>query len=76
MQKSLNSFEKLFAEHEKKLADYIADPYAYHNKGILANAPSDEIRQKIIQGRIEELKSQIAGHKSRIQQILKELSCR
>lgn len=37
--------------------DYTEDPYG--NQGILENAPSQELRDKIIQGRIDALQKQI-----------------
>jgi hypothetical protein len=49
---------KQLEEHERKLRDYTADPYAHDNKGFLANNPPSR-HQKIIDGRIRELKKQI-----------------
>ena len=43
----------------EKLEDYKANPYKYDNKGILKNAPNDEVRQNIIDGRIKALEKQI-----------------
>lgn len=49
----------LIEEHQKKLDDYIKDPYAHDNKEILQNAPNQEIRDKIIQGNVDALQKQI-----------------
>ena len=57
--KSKKSYEKLVSEHRNKLNDYKSNPYKYDNKGVLRNAPSNAIRQKIINGRIKQLESQI-----------------
>ena len=45
-------------DHERKLREFSANPYAYDNKGFLANSPS-ELHQKIIQTRIWKLTAQI-----------------
>lgn len=57
--KSIDSFNELIDEHEQKLADYLADPDAYDNKGFLKNAPSPEVRQRIIAGRERHLRKEI-----------------
>lgn len=71
---SRGSFENLIAEHKQKLADYIANPMAHDNKGILANAPSDAIRERIIAGRIKALEGQIAKQEAELAKINKLLS--
>lgn len=74
---SKDSYGKLLKEHEKKLADYKKDPLAHDNKGILKNAPNDEIRKKIYEGRIRELEKQIEKHRGELQKIeeaLKDLN--
>jgi hypothetical protein len=53
------SLEKQIAAHEEKLKNYKANPDAYDNKGFLKNAPSDEIRQDIIDGRVKHLEHEI-----------------
>jgi hypothetical protein len=68
--KSVRSLEQNLAEHEKKLADYERDPYAYDNKGILKNAPNDEVRQRIIQGRIRHLETEINTFRENIRKII------
>jgi hypothetical protein len=69
LEKSKKSYEDLLKEHEKKLADYKANPGKYDNKDILKNAPNDDIRQKIINGRIKELQDQINKHKGELEKI-------
>lgn len=69
LEKSKKSYEDLLKEHEKKLADYKADPWKYDNKDLLKNAPNDNIRQKIIEGRIKELTDQINKHKGELEKI-------
>ncbi|RMG96564.1 MAG: hypothetical protein D6706_10060, partial [Chloroflexi bacterium] len=58
IEKAIRSLEQNIAEHEKKLADYIANPDAFDNRGFLQNAPNEEIRQSIIQGRINHLQNE------------------
>ncbi len=59
--------ERQLAEHEKKLADYKANPDAHDNQGHLAQAGGDEQRrQKIIDGRIRSLERQIQNFKKLI----------
>jgi hypothetical protein len=60
-------------EHQQKLRDYIADPWAHDNRGLLANAPSDAIRRKIIAGRVKVLEGQIAKQQGELAKILKLL---
>lgn len=67
--RSKRSYEELLAEHQQKLADYIRDPYAFDNQGLLRNAPNDAIRQSIIQGRIQALQKQIGKHIGEIAKI-------
>jgi RHS repeat-associated protein len=59
IQQSISSLEKNIAEHEAKLNAYIEDPYAFDNQGLLRNAPNDEVRQAIINGRISHLQNEI-----------------
>ena len=56
--KSRAPHEKLIKEHQTKLADYIKNPDACDNLGLLKKV-SPDIRQKIIAGRVKELNSQI-----------------
>jgi RHS repeat-associated protein len=67
--KSKNSFQNLIEEHQKKLKDYLSNPDAFDNQGLLANAPTPEIRQKIIEGRANALRKQIDKQTGELQKI-------
>ena len=56
-------------EHKRKLADYLNDPDAYDNKGILKNA-SPEIRQRIIEGRARHLQGEIDAFEKGLERML------
>ena len=47
----------------------LENPDAYDNQGFLKNAPNEEIRQKIIQSRINHLKKEIQTFKDNIEKI-------
>ena len=51
------------------LAAYIANPDAYDNLGYLANAPSDAVRQSIIQGRVRHLENEITAFADQIRKL-------
>ncbi len=68
--KSIASFERQIVKHQSKLAEYIKDPLKFDNKGFLKNAPSDAVRQKIIQSRINHLNTEIQTFQNNIQKIL------
>ena len=51
--------ERQLARHIKKLEDYRTNPEAFDNQGLLRKAPTPEIRQQIIEGRIRKLEGQI-----------------
>jgi len=70
---SKTSYEALIQEHQQKLTDYIRDPYAYDNKDLLKNAPTEEIRQKIINGRIDVIQKQIDKQMKELDKINKLL---
>jgi len=53
-----SEYEQLL-DHVNKLEKYKANPLKYDNKGILQNAPNDQIRQQIINGRILKLEREI-----------------
>jgi RHS repeat-associated protein len=57
--KGSSKARKTLADHVKKLEDYKANPDAYDNKGFLQNAPSQQIRERIIQKRIKHLEDEI-----------------
>ena len=73
-EKSIRSLENRVAEHEKKLQDYIQNPDAFDNQGLLKNAPSEQIRQNIIQGRVNHLTSEIQGWREQISKLQQQLS--
>lgn len=58
-------------DHEKKLQEYILNPYSCDNKGLLKNAISKEIKNNIIIQRVNILKKQIEGHKKELVKIMK-----
>ena len=70
--KSKASFERLIAEHRQKLTDFRANPPAFDNKGVLRNAP-EELRPKIIEGRIRAIEKQITKQEGELQKILELL---
>jgi RHS repeat-associated protein len=59
IRKSISSLERNIGEHKATLQAYMEDPYAFDNQGFLRNAPNDEIRQSIINGRINHLQHEI-----------------
>ena len=69
LRKSIDSYEKLIGEHEIKLKEYMEDPFAHDNQGLLQNAPNDRIRQKIIQGRIQALQREINIYRKNIEKL-------
>ena len=52
-QRAVRSLERRVAEHQVKLDAYRANPDAFDNLGILGRAPTPEIRESIINGRIQ-----------------------
>lgn len=65
----------LISEHQQKLADYIDNPDAFDDQGLLQGA-SEERRAKIIAGRIAALEKQISKQERELQKILDELEMR
>jgi hypothetical protein len=57
--KSIDSLRRNILEHRQKIQDYLANPDAFDNQGFLKNAPTPEIRQNIIQGRVRHLETEI-----------------
>jgi hypothetical protein len=72
-QKSKKSYEDLIAEHKQKLEDYKRDPLGHDNKGTYRNAPTPEIREKVYNGRIQELERQIAKQQGELAKIIEAL---
>jgi RHS repeat-associated protein len=69
-ERAIRSLEQQIAEHREKLDAYRANPDAFDNQGRLQNAPNPEIRQRIIDGRIRHLETEIAGFERQVRQIL------
>jgi hypothetical protein len=69
-QRAVNSLEQRVAEHQAKLEAYQADPFANDNLGILEHAPSAEIQQSIIDGRIRHLQNEIQAFQDQIDKLL------
>lgn len=69
-QKSLRSLQRQAEEHRSKLDAYRADPDAFDNLGYLERAPSPEIRQRIIDGRIRHLETEIRTFQDQINKLL------
>lgn len=65
-QRSLRSLQARSAEHQAKLDAYRANPDAFDNEGRLKNAPTPEIRQRIIDGRIKHLQKEIDGFNKQV----------
>lgn len=66
---SIKSLKARLAEHRQKLETYKDDPDAFDNQGLLKNAPSVEIRQRIIQGRIKHLEDEIRAFEKAIRDL-------
>jgi RHS repeat-associated protein len=71
--KAVQSLEKRIVEHRAKLESFRNNPDAFDNKGFLANAPSQEIRDDIIQGRIRHLEREIGNFEKQIKMYLEAL---
>jgi hypothetical protein len=72
LRKSVNSLTENVAEHKKKIEDYISDPDAFDNKGIL-KGKSPEVREKIIQGRVKALQRQLKKNQNELKKAQEEL---
>jgi hypothetical protein len=68
--RAVQSLQTQIESHQQKLADYIANPNAYDNLGFLRNAPTEQIRQQIIQGRVGHLEHEMATFADQIRKIL------
>lgn len=67
-QNSVKGLDDQISSHSKKLEEYLANPDAFDNKGFLKNA-SPELREKIINSRVESLKSQIQNFQNQKEEI-------
>jgi RHS repeat-associated protein len=77
--KSQAKLQKRIAEHQKKLADYKANPEAHDNLGVLTVAKhsgNKELYNKIYQGRIKALEDQIRKQQGELAKVTSELSRR
>ncbi|HYX37725.1 MAG TPA: RHS repeat-associated core domain-containing protein [Oligoflexus sp.] len=68
-QKSIRSLEKRLQEHRDKLEKFSANPDLYDNKGHLKNAPTPEIRSRIINTRINHLQGEIRNFENWIEKL-------
>ena len=69
-QRSVRSLQSQVKAHQTKLDGYRANPDAYDNLGILERAPTPEIRQRIIDGRIRHLETEIRTFQDQIDKLL------
>lgn len=69
-QRSVASLQRQVVAHTEKLGAYRASPDAFDNLGYLERAPSPEIRQRIIDGRINHLETEIRGFQDQIDKLL------
>ena len=72
--KGIRSLEKQIAKHKEKLESFRKDPDAHDNQRLLRNAPSEEIREKIIQGRVRKLEREIEKFKGEIQKLKDQIN--
>ena len=68
--RAVGSLRQQVADHTAKLEAYRANPAAYDNLGILERAPTAEIRQSIIDGRIRHLTNEIKAFQDQIDKLL------
>jgi len=72
-QRAVRSLRQQIVNHQTKLDAYRADPSAYDNLGILAGAPTPEIRERIIERRIRHLETEINGFQTQVDVIMREV---
>jgi hypothetical protein len=68
--RSVRSLEKRLIEHREKLDAYREDPDAFDNENLLRDAPSEEIRERIIRGRIRHLEQEISSFAEQLRKLL------
>lgn len=68
--KAAKSNYKRMAEHIDKLEKYKQNPLKHDNLGLLKSAPSEQVRQKIIQSRIAHLEKEIQAFYNNIVKII------
>jgi len=74
LQKAIASIEHQIIEHEKKWVAYSRNPSDYDNQNFLRDAPTDEIRQRIIQGRMNKLRREIQVFRSELVKLHEQLA--
>ena len=67
--KSIRSLEDRLAEHQSKLEAYKKNPDAFDNKGFLKDAPSQAVRERIIQERVNHLEQEIQNFQQHIERL-------
>ncbi len=67
--RAIKGLKEHIKEHKTKLKEYIKDPYSQDNKGYLKNAPNQEIKNRIINGRIKHLNNEINTARKNIREI-------
>jgi hypothetical protein len=67
--RSIRSLEERLAEHRAKLDAYRRNPDSFDNKDFLKNAPSEEVRKRIIDGRIKHLEQEIENFSEQIRKL-------
>jgi len=68
--KAAKSNYRRMLEHLEKLKNYKKDPFKFDNQGLLKNAPSEQIRQKIIDARVGHLEQEIQTFYNNILKII------
>ena len=68
--RSARSLQNQIELHVQKLAEYKADPDAFDNLGYLKNAPSQQVRERIINGRVRHLQQEINTFQDQLNKIL------
>ncbi len=64
-----SGLRRQIAAHREKLAEYIKNPDAFDNEGLLKNV-SPELRQRIIEGRVKHLQQEIKAFEKGLEKLL------
>lgn len=67
--KAIKTLRERIQEHRQKIDLYRQNPDEFDNQGLLKNAPSLEIRQRIIDGRIHHLEKEIQAFEKNIRDL-------
>lgn len=70
--RALRSLRRRVTEHQAKLSAYRADPDAYDHLGTLRDAPTPEIRARIIEGRIRHLEQEIQTFQKQVDALMRD----